>query len=163
MNFKQKLSDENHCYIFRTFFRLRCPWTIHIILTAILLVLAGVQYHKSGDFPTLLPMIAVAYILFTMVIWPEILGRRVMKNIRRSVSYGQELSYSVDQYGIAYTIATGKEFQFHWKDLTKAFQTDRAIFLRFGRATGICFFKQNLGEEKYNRLIKELATYGVKI
>jgi len=156
MKFTQKLDDADHRYIFRIFFRRRYPWGVHMLMTAIIAGLAAWQ-HFTGQ-PQAMASLIVAgiYLLTTLYIWPKYMEYKVLKNVKKSISYGRELHYNVDEYGIAYTVASGKKYQFHWKDLTQAFMTSRGVFLRFGKRTGICFFEPHLGQETYAKLLEVL-------
>ena len=64
--------------------------------------------------------IAAAYFLVTVFVVPWMLERKVMRQLKRSVSFGKELSYEADHYGICYTVAGGKTYQLYWNKLTSA-------------------------------------------
>ncbi len=158
MKFRQKLSEADHRYIFKLFLRLRYPWHLHILMSLIVCAAAivpakryGINSAQTGS----ILAIAVAYFVVTVFVVPWLLERKVIHRVKRSVSYGKELSYEIDRYGICYTVAGGKTYQLYWNKLTSAYLTSRGALFWFGRKTGIFIFTSSFGsEEKWNEFLR---------
>ena len=167
MEFKQKLSEADHRYIFKLFLRQRYPWYMHIIMSLIVCAAAIVPAQRYGlNSPQTgsILAIAAAYFLVTVFVVPWMLERKVMRQLKRSVSFGKELSYEADHYGICYTVAGGKTYQLYWNKLTSAYLTSRGVLFWFGRKTGIFIFSESFGSEKrWNEFLEVLSQENIHL
>lgn len=157
MKFTQQFSETDHRYIFRQFLRRRYPWAVHFLLTAGIILLAfvmGARWGYNTPRTGVIAAIAVGYVLLTLYIIPRYMEFCVMRNIRKSVSYGRKIEYAADRYGLSYA-AGGREYELLWSKLTLLELIDRGAFLKFGKNAGVCVFKASFADgAAFNEFIK---------
>ncbi len=157
MKFTQQFSESDHRYIFRQFLRRRYPWTVHFLLTAGIIVLAfamGARWGYNTPRTGVIVAIAAGYVALTLYVIPKYMEFCVMRNIRRSVSYGKKVEYAADRYGLSYA-AGGREYELLWSRLTLLELIDRGAFLKFGKDAGVCIFKTSFADDgEFGEFIK---------
>lgn len=167
MKFRQKLSEADHRYIFKLFLRLRYPWHLHILMSLIVCAAAIVpakRYGFNSPQTGAILAIAAAYFAVTVFVVPWILERKVMRQVKKSISYGKELSYEIDRYGICYTVAGGKTYQLYWNKLSSAYLTSRGALFWFGRKTGLFIFSKSFDSaDKWNEFLKVLEDEKIRL
>jgi len=167
MKFKQKLSEDDHRYIFRLFLRRNYPWGVHSVLTVAIVAAAvatGGRYGYSSSQANMVLALAGGYLLLSMYLVPKLMEIKTLRGVRRSASFGRTLEYTADDYGVAYA-ANGREYQLFWKDLARAELVKRGMFLRFGgnRAGMIALASSFASPEEFNEFTALVAKQGKPI